>query len=264
MVTLFDSFVMWFNGLFGLEYAGYGWITAIIGGFVTIILAYFIVKIAVRPLIPLFGAEHSKIGSERPSIDKGLREAHRPSDSPMASYETDQETTENLAPTSSLPFIQILPLEDFNHICPEASKLAGHLADGLALTLQEIPQVSVERSKLDTMRPNGPGADEKFVVSGSVKTRDDGIVVCAMVRDTRSGEQIWTQSQICETAKLPALERELAVEIATVVLKHHRSTPQATKSVSLRTKTVGQSGSTYPNGRLPLPARPRKTGRRAM
>jgi TolB-like protein len=264
MVTLFDNFVMWFNGLFGLEYAGYGWITAIVVGFVTVVLAYFVVKLAIRPLIPLFGAEHSKIGSERPSIDKGLREAHRSNDSLVTSYETDEELTPEPDPKFEPPFIQILPLEDFNHICPEASKLAGHLADGLALTLQEIPQVNVERSKLDTMRPSGPNEEAKFVVSGSVKTREDDIAVCAMVRDTRSGEQIWTQSQICQTAKLPALERELAVEIASVVLQHHRSPQQAAKPVSLRTKTTAQSGSTYPNGRLPLPAGPRKTDRRAM
>lgn len=263
MIKLFDSFVMWFNGLFGLEYAGYSWVSAIVFIVVSLIASYYILRAAIRPLLPLFGAEHSKIGAERPDIEKGVREAHRADDS-FAPVQTSLRADEEVEEDISQPFIQILPMEDFNHICPEGSKLAGLLADGLADVLMDIPQVDVERSRTETMDAICDAENKKFVISGTVKARDEDMVLSIKVRDTLAGDHVWAQSLVCAYDKMPDVERECAVEIASAVIQRHRQRNTNTQSFISTGSLDAQSNSTYQSGRRPSPALPRKTGRQAM
>jgi TolB-like protein len=72
-MALLDSIVEWFNGLIGLQYAGYGPITAIFIGILTVAVSLRIVKFFFQPFIPLFQTAN-ELGEFNPVLEqKGIR-----------------------------------------------------------------------------------------------------------------------------------------------------------------------------------------------
>ncbi|TNE37231.1 MAG: hypothetical protein EP347_08570 [Alphaproteobacteria bacterium] len=267
MKKLLDSFVDWFNRLFGWDYAGYDSIIGISLIIIGAIVFYFLLKLAMRPLVPLFNAEHAKINAHLPDIQKGVREAHRRSAAPVPSFQDSAGAELEPLPAGqsqneNIPFVHILPMEDFNHASEEASKLAGLFADGLADTLTNIPQVEVTRTRVDDdLETLCKGKGLRYTVNGKIEPRDDDLSVSLIVKDTAAGHCIMKNTQICAYDKMPALEKEFAAEVASAVLMHHRQLLKNTRDLINSQQQGGQSGSTYPSGRRPSPALPRKTGR---
>lgn len=71
----FDSFVEWFNGLIGLQYAGYGPITAIFIGILTVAVSMRVVKFFFKPFAPLFQTSE-ELGEANPVLEqKGIRQS---------------------------------------------------------------------------------------------------------------------------------------------------------------------------------------------
>lgn len=74
-MEFFNSFVEWFNGLVGLEYAGYGPITAIAIGITTVIISIRVLKFFFRPFAPLFQADID-LGESNPVLaQQGIRQS---------------------------------------------------------------------------------------------------------------------------------------------------------------------------------------------
>lgn len=268
MKKLLDSFVDWFNRLFGWDYAGYDSIIGISLIILGAIVFYFFLKVAMRPLVPLFNAEHAKINAHLPDIQKGVREAHRRSEAPVTTFQTHDEPVVELngnnaqTPATLInPFVHILPMEDFNHASEEASKLAGLFADGLADTLTNIPDVDVGRTRMEDTDQNFETTGIRYTVTGKVEPRDDDMSVSLIVKDAVAGRCILKNTHSCTYDKMPSLEQEFAAEIASAVLMHHRQLSLTTRDLVNSRPQAEQSGSTYPNGRRPSPALPRKTGR---
>lgn len=292
-MQLVDAFVMWFNGLFGWEYAGYGPLWAIGSGLVTLVVAYYVIRLALRPFISLFGAEHTKIGSERPPIQQGIREQNCDWEQPDLKTPTLENTSEHDAlsqagsyslrrtggasakPSAAIParsglgtpFVQILPLEDFNQSSAHCSRMAGKLADGLFRTLKSIPNLQVERLSLTGPAAN-PGQDTahsntKFVISGNIREDNASLHVTVCVRDATKGDQLWTRRQICDPSELPQLEKAFAVEIAAAVIERYRDGGGSLKPFRQGAHQAEQSATKYPSDLRPSTEPQSKIGQQA-
>lgn len=69
------SIVEWFNGLLGLQYAGYGPITAIFIGLLIVAVSLRVMKFFFKPFVPLFQTAQ-ELGEANPVLDrKGVRQA---------------------------------------------------------------------------------------------------------------------------------------------------------------------------------------------
>lgn len=75
VMDVFNSSVEWFNGLLGLEYAGYGPVMAIILGIFTVFVCIHILKFFFRPFAPLFQTAE-EIGELNPVLaQQGIRQS---------------------------------------------------------------------------------------------------------------------------------------------------------------------------------------------
>lgn len=73
VMALLDSIVEWFNGLIGLQYAGYGPVTAIFIGILTVAISLRVVKFFFQPFVPLFQTA-DELGEFNPVMEqKGIR-----------------------------------------------------------------------------------------------------------------------------------------------------------------------------------------------
>lgn len=88
-MEFFDSFVEWFNGLVGLQYAGYGPITAILIGMLTVVASIRILKFFFKPFAPLFQAA-ADLGESNPVLaQQGIRQS-------QLTDQTDQQDISDL------------------------------------------------------------------------------------------------------------------------------------------------------------------------
>lgn len=74
-MEFFDSFVEWFNGMVGLQYAGYGPITAIFIGILTVVASIRVLKFFFKPFAPLF-QDAQALGESNPVLaQQGIRQS---------------------------------------------------------------------------------------------------------------------------------------------------------------------------------------------
>lgn len=71
----FNSFVEWFNGLVGLQYAGYGPVTAIFIGMLTVMISIKVLKLLFRPFAPLFQPAEEFGGLNPVLAQQGIRQS---------------------------------------------------------------------------------------------------------------------------------------------------------------------------------------------
>ncbi len=71
----FNSFVEWFNGLVGLQYAGYGPITARFIGMLTVMVSIKVLKLLFRPFAPLFQPAEEFDGLNPVLAQQGIRQS---------------------------------------------------------------------------------------------------------------------------------------------------------------------------------------------
>lgn len=74
-MALLDSFVEWFNGLLGLQYAGYGPITALLIGIAAVFASIHVFRFFLKPFAPLFQTAQA-LGEANPVLErKGIRQS---------------------------------------------------------------------------------------------------------------------------------------------------------------------------------------------
>lgn len=254
MAEFFEAWVILASNWLGiedLEYAGAGPLIALVTVILGLVGFYFIFKLAIRPLRPLFHgetlADYGRIQEPKP---KRMRE--RTVLSAVADEDVntvrEKEMQVDDQPVATTPVVRILPLDDFVRGDGIDREIARELADGLHATLKRVPNLQIQKACLSspTPQPCGNGKSSIYVVAGTVKRTTNGAHMRLCLKDATSGERIWSRNEDVSPDDVASLSQEIAIEIGGAVILRQGSAHTLLERASPRAVTR-KSNSTYPS-----------------
>ncbi len=254
MAELFEAWVALASSWLGedLEYAGAGPLIALVSVILGLAGFYFLFKLAIRPLRPLFRgetlADYGRIQEPKPKRMRERTTVGALADKDVREVEKREKCVDD-QPVATTPIIRILPLDDFVRGDGIDRMIARELADGLHATLKRVPNLQTQKACLSSPTPQPCSSNGKasvYVVAGTVKRTTEGAQMRLCLKDAATGERIWSRNENVGPEEVASLSQEIAIEIGGAVILRQGAAHTLLERASPRAVTR-KSNSTYPN-----------------
>lgn len=249
-----QAVVFWLHNQLGLTLAGYSPAVSITAGILSFLMGYQILKLAVKPLAPLFDAVELEAVGAMPTM-KGVRESQMADvfrdDNDRSVFVTSRREAVSFDETPEIPVeevsevIPLSPVADNNiepHQEAEPTFEPEQMSD--AGPIVQVTPIDPVSSKVGTAPALSRLVTERFVscmsrlpglqittdqvespdyrIDGKLLLRLDEVTLTLSARDSKTNKNIWQDKKTCIPGELKEVQNEMAAELATSLLLHQR------------------------------------------
>lgn len=251
-----EDLVIWLNHQLGLTLSEYGAPMYALLATITLIAGYWLLKLAIRPLVPLFDDNQGDLVTPGAVQIKGVRESQlnlqligNPDRQTKNSFDSPSEhdhvvlqsETDRLIPQAVEDENQIIPINvdkpkgqsrktkrraepvvQMNGIHPRAkaartaNALADHVSDMLTKRMEKVPGIDVVTALDKTNASSTPHPN--YEVSGSLDLRLDEVKLSLSMVDNADEQIVWQKEVDCHLIELKPIQRDLAAEVTATVI----------------------------------------------